>query len=344
MLSVPWTKHGDIRVEVGEGEPRDVFLFFDNADKLQAPGNAMGLMRRWGSPRRAREVSKAGTIKTGIAGWVFTPWRGEFYPAGLTQKQELAYASERLGAIELNATFRALQKPANFRNWASQTPGDFTFSIKGPQLITHIKRLKEVETPLVNFMASGPLALGARLGPFVWQLPPSLSYDAQRMEDFLAVLPKTPADAATFAGRHEDWIKEAATSADGVTAIRHAIEVRHESFANPEFIAQMRKHDVALVAADTAEWPTLDVTADFVYCRLQGAPGRERYEEADLDRWAARIAAWSEGRPMSDGAFLGPAPKAKPRDVFAVFVSTDKVHAPANAMALAQRLGPRSGG
>ncbi|MHB1110766.1 MAG: DUF72 domain-containing protein, partial [Devosia sp.] len=209
-------------------------------------------------------MSKAGTIKTGIAGWVFASWRGEFYPAGLTQKQELAYASEHLGAIEINATFRALQKPANFCNWARQTPQDFAFSIKGPQLITHIKRLKKIETPLANFMASGPLALGARLGPFVWQLPPSLSYSAERMEDFLTLLPKTPADAATFADRHEDWMKEAATSADGVTAIRHAIEVRHESFANPQFIAQMRKHNVALVTADTAEWPTLDVTADFI--------------------------------------------------------------------------------
>jgi uncharacterized protein YecE (DUF72 family) len=284
-------------------------------------------------------VSTAGKIRTGIAGWVFAPWRGEFYPAGLTQKQELAYASEHLGAIEINATFRALQKPQSFRNWASQTPEGFVFSIKGPQLVTHIKRLKDVETPLANFLASGPLALGARLGPFVWQLPPNFIYNAERLEGFLALLPKTPANAASLAGWHEDWMKDAATSADGVTAIRHAIEVRHESFANPEFIAQMRQHNVALVTADTAEWPTLDVTADFVYCRLQGAPGRESYDEADLDRWAARIAAWSEGKPMSDGTFAGPPPEAKPRDVFAFFVSTDKVHAPRNAMALAGRLG-----
>lgn len=283
-------------------------------------------------------MSSAGRIRTGTAGWVFAPWRGEFYPEALTQKKELAYASEHLGAIEINATFRALQKPTSFRNWASQTPDGFVFSIKGPQLITHIKRLKDVETPLANFLASGPLALGTKLGPFIWQLPPNLPYNAQRMEDFLTLLPTTPAAAAAFASRHEGWMKEAAASADGVTAIRHAIEVRHQSFANVDFVAQMRKHNVALVAADTAEWPTHDVTADFAYCRLQGAPGRESYEEADLDRWAERIAAWSEGKPMTDGEFVAGPPADRPRDVFAFFVSTDKVHAPRNAMVLAQRL------
>lgn len=289
-------------------------------------------------------MTSSGSIRTGIAGWVFAPWRGEFYPPGLKRTQELAYASERLGAIEINATFRALQKPASFRNWASQTPDGFVFSIKGPQLVTHIRRLKDVETPLANFFASGPLALGERLGPFVWQLPPNLSYDAGRMEEFLTLLPSTPADAAAFAGRHEDWMTEAATGVEGIKTIRHAIEVRHESFADPDFIAQMRRHNVALVTADTAEWPTLDVTADFVYCRLQGAPGREHYEEADLDRWASRLAAWSGGRPMTDGRFVAPLPEEKPRDVFAFFVSTDKVHAPANAMAVARRLGVGPGG
>jgi uncharacterized protein YecE (DUF72 family) len=301
-------------------------------------------MSRPASAGKERTMSSAGRIRTGIAGWVFAPWRGAFYPEGLPQKQELAYASSHLGAIEINATFRALQKPASFRNWAGQTSGDFVFSIKGPQLITHIKRLKEIEVPLANFLASGPLALGERLGPFVWQLPPNFSYNAERIENFLTLLPRTPADAAAFAGRHEDWMKEAATAVDGLAAIRHAIEVRHESFANPDFITQLRRHNVALVAADTAEWPSLDVTADFVYCRLQGAPGRENYEPADLDRWADRVAAWSEGKPMSDGEFVAPLPEARPRDVFAFFVSTDKVHAPANAMALAQRLGATPGG
>lgn len=281
-----------------------------------------------------------GRIRTGIAGWVFADWRhGAFYPEGLPQKQELAFASAALGVIEINGTFRALQKPQSFMNWAGQTPDDFVFSIKGPQLVTHIKRLKEVEEPLANFFASGPLALGKKLGPFVWQLPPHLGYDPERLESFLALLPKSADEMAALAARHTGRVSEPYLATDGVGAVRHAIEVRHESFATPEFIAQLRRHRVALVTADTAEWPTLDLTTDFAYCRLQGAPGRDRYEATDLDRWAARIDAWAAGKPMTDGPLLA-APEADPvpRDVFALFVSTDKVHAPANAQALAARL------
>jgi uncharacterized protein YecE (DUF72 family) len=287
----------------------------------------------------------SGKIRTGIAGWVFADWRGgAFYPEGLPQKQELAFASAALGIIEINATFRALQKPQSFRNWAGETPDGFMFSVKGPQLITHIKRLKDVEEPLANFLASGPLALGARLGPFVWQLPPNLSYDAARMEGFLGLLPRTAEDAAALAARHTDRVPAPHLETEGVGAVRHAVEVRHESFANPDFIAQLRHHNVALVAADTAEWPTLDLTADFAYCRLQGAPGRDRYEPGDLDRWAERIAAWSAGTPMTDGPFvLAPETEPAPRDVFAIFVSTDKVHAPRNARALLERLEPAAG-
>lgn len=283
-------------------------------------------------------MSGRGIVRTGTAGWVYAPWRGEFYPPGLPQKQELAYAGAHLGAIEINATFRALQKPQSFRNWASQTPEDFVFAIKGPQLVTHVRRLRDVATPLANFFASGPLALGRRLGPFVWQLPPNLAYDADRLEDFLALLPKSPEAAADLAGRHEAWMTQAATDAADVSAIRHAIEVRHESFATPGFIAQLRRHNVALVVADTTQWPTCDVTADFVYCRLQGAPGKDGYDAADLEGWAARLAAWAEGRPPADGAVLADPPDPQPRDVFAFFVSTDKLHAPANAMAVARML------
>lgn len=283
-------------------------------------------------------MSSRGIVRTGTAGWVFAPWRGTFYPTGLPQKQELAHASGQLGAIEINATFRALQKPQSFRNWANQTPEGFVFSIKGPQLVTHIRRLKDVETPLANFFASGPLALGSRLGPFVWQLPPNFGYDPERLESFLSLMPKSPAEAEAFAGRHEAWMTEAATDAAGIATIRHAIEVRHASFATPEFVAQLRRHNVALVAADTADWPAFDVTADFVYCRLQGPPGRDSYAPDELERWARRLAAWAEGQPMSDGTFIAGQPEARPRDVFAFFVSTDKLHAPANAMAVAGML------
>ncbi len=284
----------------------------------------------------------AGRVRTGIAGWVFDEWRGgAFYPAGLKQKEELGFASRALTSIEINGTFYSNQRPASFQNWASQTPGDFVFSIKGHQYVTHIKKLNDVEVPLANFFASGPLALGARLGPFCWQLPGNLSFNAERIESFLALLPQDPDATVRLAAKHDERLKDPAfTDTSGVTRIRHAIEVRHKSFADPAFIALLRKYNVALVIADTADWPFLDQTADFSYARLQGAPGADHYEAAEIDAWAQRVASWSEGTPLAGGSFVTPpAATAKPRDVFAYFVSTDKVHAPANALALAAKLG-----
>lgn len=283
----------------------------------------------------------AGRVRTGIAGWVYEGWRkGAFYPEGLKQKDELAYASKALTTIEINSTFYSHQKATSFEAWAAQTPEDFVFPVKGHQLITHIKRLKDVELPLANFFASGPLALGRRLGPFVWQLPPNLKFDMGRMEAFLALLPKTPDALLALAQRHDEKTKAPFLEMTGIDIVRHAIEVRHESFADTAFTDMMRANNVALVVADTAEWPTCDATADFIYCRLQGAPGSDHYEEADLDRWAKRIAAWRDGKPMTDGQFIGAIEdNPRPRDVFAHFVSTDKEHAPRNAMALAKKLG-----
>jgi uncharacterized protein YecE (DUF72 family) len=282
-----------------------------------------------------------GSIRTGIAGWVFAPWRGEFYPEGLPQKDELRFASRALGAIEINSTFRQNQSPKSFLKWAGETPGSFVFSVKGPQFVTHIKRLKDVESALGNFFASGVLALGPRLGAFVWQLPPTLKFEADRMESFLAQLPRTPAEAVALGEKHDDRLKtEPHLSTEGITRIRHAIEVRHESFAVPGFVGLLRRYHVAHVVADTAEWPYLDVTADFAYARLQGAPGADHYEEADLDRWAGRARKWRDGLALREGPHIGPeieSPTA--RDVFLHFVSTDKVHAPRNAMALMKRLG-----
>ena len=282
----------------------------------------------------------AGRIRTGIAGWVFEGWRkGAFYPDGLKQKDELAYASKALTTIEINATFYSHQKPASFQNWAAQTPEDFIFPVKGHQGITHIKRLKDVGPVLANFFASGPLALGRRLGPFVWQLPPNMKFDPARMEAFLALLPDDPDALLALARQHDEKTKEPHLDIGGFESVRHAIEVRHESFADPAFVAMMRAHDVAIVVADTAGWPSLDPTADFIYCRLQGAPGSDHYEPADIDRWATRVRAWADGRPMTDGTFLAePETAPSPRDVFVHFVSTDKEHAPQNALALAARL------
>lgn len=176
-------------------------------------------------------MAKAGIVRTGTAGWVFAPWRGSFFPQGLVQKKELAYASSRLGSIEINATFRANQKPESFQKWAGETPEHFIFSIKGPQLVTHIKRLKNCEAELANFLASGPLALGTKLGPFIWQLPPNLSFDASVIEDFLALLPRTPEQYVALASKADGRLKtEPFLEAAGVGPIRHAMELRHPSF------------------------------------------------------------------------------------------------------------------
>jgi uncharacterized protein YecE (DUF72 family) len=254
----------------------------------------------------------AGTIRTGMAGWVFPDWRGgQFYPEGLKQKDELHWASRHVTAIEINSTFYQNQKPASFEAWAAQTPEDFVFTVKGHQAVTHIKRLKEVQQPVELFFNS-IASLGKRLGAVCWQLPGNFKPDLERLAAFFAMLPRD---------------------------IRQAIEVRSKAFATPEFIALLRDHNVALVIADTADWPYVDQTADFTYCRLQGAPGKERYTPADLDAWAARFKALSEGKPI-DGDLIAPAGGAQPRrDVFAYFVSTDKPNAPVNALGIQKRLG-----
>lgn len=254
----------------------------------------------------------AGKVRTGMAGWVFPDWRkGQFYPEDLKQKDELGWASRHVTAIEINSTFYQNQKPASFENWASQTPAGFVFTVKGHQAVTHIKRLKDVEQPLEFFFAS-VTALGDRLGAVCWQLPGNLKFDAERVDGFFKLLPKN---------------------------IRQAIEVRSKTFADPAFIELARRYNVALVIADTADWPYADQTADFTYCRLQGPPGGDHYEPEQLDVWARRFKALSEGKSF-DGAFVMPAAGKQPeRDVFAYFVSTDKPNAPRNAVGIQQRLG-----
>lgn len=268
----------------------------------------------------------SGQVRTGTAGWVFEPWRGTFFPEGLVQKKELAYASSRLGSIEINATFRANQKPESFAKWAGEARDGFVFSIKGPQLVTHIKRLKNCEQELANFFASGPLALGPKLGPFIWQLPPNVSYNSDVLKTFLALLPRTTDEYVALASKADERLKSAPFLAtDGVGPIRHAIELRNASFDAPEVNALLAEHNVARVIADTAENPARVLTADFAYCRLQG-PARgdaQGYKDTDIADWAKTTGAWaSEGK-----------------DVFAYFVHEDKLHAPANAIALRQALG-----
>lgn len=268
----------------------------------------------------------AGIARTGTAGWVYEPWRGTFFPEGLVQKKELAYASSRLGTIEINATFRANQKPESFAKWAGEARDGFVFSIKGPQLVTHIKRLKNCEQELANFFASGPLALGTKLGPFIWQLPPNVSYNRDVLSAFLALLPRTPAEYMALAGKADERLKSTPfLTTDGVGPIRHAIEMRNATFDAADVNSLLTEYNVARVIADTAENPARALTADFAYCRLQG-PARgdaEGYKAADIADWAGTVKGWTDAG----------------KDVFAYFVHEDKLHAPANAIALRQTLG-----
>ena len=285
-------------------------------------------------------------IRIGISGWRYEPWRGVFYPPGLAQHRELEFAARAFPSIEINGSFYSLQSPASYGAWREATPEGFVFSVKGPRYVTHILRLRNSLKAMANFFASGVLALGPKLGPMLWQLPPSLRYDEQILEDFLALLPRDT-DAALRLARRRDARMHGRSSLriDARRRLRHAFEVRHESFATPRFIAQLRRHNVALVVADTAgKWPLLeDCTADFMYLRLHGdkelyASG---YTDAALDRWAERIRAWTRGGEPRDARKAGTgAPRRRAsRDLYCYFDNDIKVRAPFDADRLLQKLG-----
>jgi uncharacterized protein YecE (DUF72 family) len=286
------------------------------------------------------------TIRIGISGWRYAPWRGVFYPTGLPQRGELAFASRCFDSIEINGSFYSLQTPESYSTWHDATPGDFVFAIKGPRYITHMLRLREVDKPLANFLASGVLRLGQKLGPILWQLPPTLRYDFERVEAFLSLLPSDTGQALALARRRdiERMRGRCALAIDASRPLRHAMEVRHESFCDPAFIDQLRRHGVGWVIADTAgKWPYAeDVTSDFVYVRLHGdtelyASG---YAGPVLDRWARRIRRWAEGRePANARRIDGTAPARTHRDVYCYFDNDAKVHAPFDALALMRKLG-----
>lgn len=285
-------------------------------------------------------------VRIGISGWTYAPWRGVFFPPGLRQKDELAYAAERVRTIEINDTFYCMQRPASFGVWYEQTPEDFEFAVKAPRFITHMKKLKDVVAPVANFFASGVLRLNEKLGPILWQLPPNLRFDPDRLTTFFNLLPRSSREAGIL-GRHHDhrlkaraWLKTAANR-----PLRHALEVRHPSFECAEFIALLRKHGIALVVADTAgKWPLIrEVTSDLVYVRLHG--DRELYASGysreALGRWASRIRAWSTGNDARDATTLGLPVEKRPagRDVMVYFDNDIKTHAPFDAMTLAHLLG-----
>ncbi len=280
-------------------------------------------------------------IRIGISGWRYKPWRGVFYPEDLRQKDKLPYASRIFRSIEINGTFYSLQRPEHFRLWYHQTPDDFVFSVKAPRYITHILRLKEAGQALANFFASGPLALKQKLGPILWQLPPNFKFDAERFDAFLSSLPRTTREAAALAKRHDDKIKGRAwTRTDAERPVRHALEIRNESFRDPAFIKLLRKHKVALVVADTVEWPCLmDETSDFVYCRLHGSEQLyvSGYTPKALDIWAKRVRAWTAGKKAS-GTRVGAPGKAIRRDAYVYFDNDAKVRAPVDAQSLMARL------
>ncbi len=263
-------------------------------------------------------MSAAGKIRIGIGGWSYEPWRGAFYPDALPEKRELDYASRRLTSIEINSTYYRSQKPDTFARWRDETPDDFVFSLKAPRFATNRRVLAEAGASIDRFFASGLMELGPKLGPINWQFMPTKTFDPADFEAFLALLPR---------------------SIDGF-ALRHAVEPRHDSFRTPEFLSLARRFRVAIVVAGDSDYPQIaDPTASFVYARIMGTSESEKrgYSDANLDTWAERAKIWSAGGTPEGLASVGPAPPAKPRDVFLYVISGYKARNPAAAMALIER-------
>jgi len=285
-------------------------------------------------------------VRIGISGWRYEPWRGVFYPKGLQQRLELEYASRQMNSIEINGTFYSLQRPASFKRWYDETPDDFVFAVKGPKYLTHMKKLTDIRQPLANFFASGVLLLGKKLGPVLWQFPQWFPYDHDRFSAFLKMLPRTSKKASEFALEHnltkDDWIW---TDVVAKTRIRYAFEPRHPSFFIEDFVNLLRKHNAALMFADTAgKWPYAeDLTADLIYCRLHGSKElyASGYTDEELERWTARIKKWKTGKQPRDAKLITKEKfkPGEPRDVYVYFDNDIKVHAPFDAMSLAEKLG-----
>lgn len=293
-----------------------------------------------GSAPRAR-------VRVGLSGWSYGSWRGDFYPADLPRSRELEYASRRFPSIEINSSFHALQSPTTYRRWHGSVPEGFVFAVKGSRYITHRRRLREVEAPLANFFASGVLALEEKLGPFVWQLPPSFPFDPERLEAFLELLPRDTEAAAALARGHDERLAgRAHVTTSGRRRLRHALEVRHGRWLVPELVRIARRQGVALVTSHGATWPlTEELTAGFAYVRLHGAPVTysSRYGDRALDRWARAIRSWRDGGEPEDAARITtrPPPRRAGRDVYVYFDNDAAGHAPKDALRLARRLAGR---
>ena len=271
----------------------------------------------------------SGVVRVGTSGWRYASWRGDFYPAGLAQRRELEYIGEHFSTLELNGSFYSLQRPASYHRWRESVPEGFVFAVKGSRYVTHMLRLRHVETALANFFASGVLALGPTLGPVLWQLPERQEFQPELLDAFLALLPRSTGAALDLARRHDDRLRGRAwLEIDEDRPIRHALEPRAESFRDAGDM--LHEHGVAMVIADTAgRFPRFDaLTADLVYVRLHGAQElySSGYTAAELDEWAGLVNGWARG----DGA-------EPPRDVYVYFDNDARGHAPHDALALAER-------
>jgi uncharacterized protein YecE (DUF72 family) len=297
-------------------------------------------------PRKARPEAGVGQqLRIGISGWRYAGWRGKFYPVDLQQRRELEFASNIFNSIEINGSFYSLQFPSSYQRWYSETPPGFLFSVKGPRFITHMKKLRDAQTPLANFFGSGVLALGEKLGPILWQLPPNFGFNAERLRDFFVLLPRDTKAAARLARKHDAKLKTKAwLKIDRARTLSYALEVRHPTFLVPEFFALLREHNIAFVFADTAQkWPYAeDLTADFAYIRLHGAEQLyvSGYSDSAVEWWAQRIEHWRRGGQPEDAKIIEQTKAdGKTRAVFVYFDNDAKVHAPFDAIRLAKRLG-----
>jgi len=295
--------------------------------------------------RQAMTSATAGQIRVGISGWRYPPWRGVFYPEALPQRRELEYASRHVSTIEINGSFYSLQRPEYYAQWRDETPDRFIFSVKGPRFVTHMLKLRNCQQAVANFFASGIANLREKLGPILWQLPPTFRFDRDVLAGFLASLPRDTDQAMALARRRNEKVKGRARLAFGpCRPLRHALEIRHESFVDEAFVDLLRREQVALVVADTAgKWPYAeDLTADFAYARLHGDEILyvSGYDDIALGRWAARFVAWSEGAAPGDSRCISAVPPAAcaGRDVFCYFDNDAKVMAPRDAQSLTRML------
>lgn len=290
-------------------------------------------------------ATRRGQARIGISGWRYAGWRGVFYPPGLAQRRELEFAASRFTSIEINGSFYSLQTPDSYQRWHDETPDGFVFAVKAPRFITHIRRLKDADEALANFLASGVLRLRAKFGPLLWQLPPTFHFREDRLRGFFERVPRDTGAALRLA-RKRDVARMRGRSAlaiDESRPLRHALEVRHASFVTPAFAQMCRDLGLAIVVADTAgRWPLIEqATADFMYVRLHGDEVlyTSGYDEDALAYWAARVQAWRAGVEPDDAARLDAVrPPKRPRDVYVYFDNDAKVRAPFDAMRLIELL------